>query len=222
MTTSTAPSAAPATRRPLSRRRVLQAALDFVDDHGLTDLTMRRLATQLGVEAASLYKHVTSKDDLQTGVAELVWEEIAHAAPPDDDWPAWLRAYGNAIRDSIHRHPGTVTLWVTQPISPVPALELFDAQLAHCQPDARGQGARIIRVVGAFAIGYASSELSWYAPPTDVQPESEAQRISRIARALPPDAPNQLIDVALLVCTGDTTDTFATGLDLMINGLAHP
>lgn len=183
---------------------------------------MRRLATELGVEAASLYKHVTNKEDLQAGVAELVWEEIANAAPPNDDWPAWLSAYGHAIRDVIHRHPGTLALWVTQPIAPVPALELFDAQLEHCLPDARDEAANILRVIGAFAIGYASTELSWFATPATEPPESDAQRISRVARALPADAPDRLIDVALLVCTGDTADTFDAGLDLMIKGLPHP
>lgn len=121
---------------------------------------MRLVAAELGVEAASLYKHVTSKEDLETGVAELVWEEIAQASPPDGDWAAWLRALGHAIRDVIHQHPGTLGLWVTQPIAPVPALELFDAQLAYCEPGSRKDGARVLKVVSSFAIGFAGSELS--------------------------------------------------------------
>lgn len=219
-------------RRPLSRRRVLQAALDYIDRHGLGELTMRRLAAELDVEATSLYKHVTNKADLEVGVAGLVWEEIAAAAPPARNWRGWLNAYGHAIRDVAHRHPSAPALWATQSIAPVPALELFDAQLAHCQPGTRDQGAKVLRAVGAYAIGYASSELSWYASPTtqppgtewpDSQPpETQAQRISRIARSLPAGAPDRLIDVALLVCTGDTGDTFQAGLDLMVNGLALP
>ncbi|GAB3162410.1 hypothetical protein GCM10027059_15100 [Myceligenerans halotolerans] len=193
---------------------------------------MRLVGADLGVEAASLYKHVTSKDDLAAGVAELIWEEIAQAAPPDDDWAAWLRALAHAIRDVIRRHPGTVSLWVGQSVAPVPALELFDAQLQCCRPDAREEGAQILRVVTSYAIGFATSELSWFPAPgagalapgatTSAALESDAQRISRVARALPADAPNHLIDVALLVCTGDTTDMFETGLDLMIKGLALP
>ena len=183
---------------------------------------MRRLAADLGVEAASLYKHVTNKDDLHAGVAELVWEEVAVAAPPSADWATWLRSYGNAVRDAIHRHPNALALWITQPVCPLPALELFDAQLGYCQPDCRDQGANVLHVVGAFAIGYATTELAWYAAPTTELPESEAQRVGRIARALPANAPDRLIDVALLVCTGDTTGIFETGLNLMIKGLDLP
>lgn len=219
-TTPTEPTA----RRALNRRKVLQAALDYIDSHGLEELSMRRLATELGVEAMALYNHVASKDDLQAGVAELVWEEIASAAPPDDDWPAWLWTYGRAIRDVIRRHPGTLALWVTQTIAPVPALELFDAQLERCRPGVctREEAANALRAISAFAIGYASTELSWYPTPTSTPPESAAQQIRRVARALPPDAPDRLIDVAVLMCTGDTSHVFDTGLDLMIKGLTQP
>lgn len=155
-------------------------------------------------------------------VAELVWEEIAQAAPPHGDWPGWLRSLGHAIRDLIHQHPGTLGLWVTQPIAPVPALELFDAQLAYCEPGSREDGARVLKVVSSFAIGFAGSELSWFPASEAETPETDAQRISRIARTLPPNAPDRLIDVALLVCTGDTGDVFDTGLDLMIGGLGLP
>lgn len=218
---ATTPAAPPA-RRTLNRHRVLRAALDYIDHHGPDELTMRGLATQLGVEAMSLYKHVANKDDLQAGVAELIWHEIAAAAPPNDDWPTWLRTYGHAIRDVIHRHPGTLPLWFTQPISPVPALELFDAQLQRCTPGGQPIGANALRAVGAFAIGYATSEVSWLATPLPQEPESDAQLIRRIARTLPADAPDRLIDTALLVCTGDTTQLFDTTLDLMIKGLPHP
>lgn len=183
---------------------------------------MRSLATELGIEAASLYKHVRSKEDLEGGIAELVWEEIARAAPPNRDWAVWLHAYAHAIRDVIHDHPGTLVLWATQPIAPVPALELWDGQLQHCRPSTRDKGAEVLRVIGAFAIGYASTELSWYATPSTHPSESDTQRISRIARALPANASDRLIDVALLVCTGDATHTFEIGLNLMIKGLALP
>lgn len=194
--------------------------MDYIDQQGLAKLTMRSLASELDVEATSLYKHVAHKEDLQTGVAELVWEEIARSAPPDDDWSAWISSYAHAIRDVIHRHPGTLPLWVTQPVPPVPALELFDAQLQRCPPDAREEAANALRVIGSFAIGYASNELSWFTVPDTQPPESDAQRIGRIARTLPPDAPDRLLDTALLLCAGDTIELFESGLDLMMKGLA--
>jgi hypothetical protein len=106
--------------------------------------------------------------------------------------------------------------------APVPALELFDAQLAYCAPGSRQDGARVLKVVSSFAIGFAGSELSWFPGPGVETPETDAQLISRIARTLPPNAANRLIDVALLVGTGDTGDVFDTGLELMIGGLGLP
>ena len=60
------------TRSPLTKERVLQAAVDLADAHGLGALTMRRLGADLGVEAMSLYKHVANKDEILDGIVELV------------------------------------------------------------------------------------------------------------------------------------------------------
>ena len=72
------PSAAAATtpRAPLSRDRVLQAALALADEGGVEALSMRRLGQALGVEAMSLYKHVADKEAILDGIADLVTEEM--------------------------------------------------------------------------------------------------------------------------------------------------
>ena len=81
-------------REPLSRERVLRAALTLVDQGGIEALSMRRLAQELGVEAMSLYNHVENKDDIVAGMLDLVAAEID--LPADDaDWKAGLR--GTAI-----------------------------------------------------------------------------------------------------------------------------
>jgi AcrR family transcriptional regulator len=74
-------------RVPLNRERVLRAALDFADEHGLEALSMRKLAQELGVEAMSLYNHVENKDDIVGGMIGLVVEEIEVPAV-DLDWKA--------------------------------------------------------------------------------------------------------------------------------------
>jgi AcrR family transcriptional regulator len=51
-------------RDPLSRERVVETAIALADDHGVDALTMRRLGSALGVEAMSLYHHVSNKDDV--------------------------------------------------------------------------------------------------------------------------------------------------------------
>ncbi|TML53867.1 MAG: TetR family transcriptional regulator, partial [Actinobacteria bacterium] len=63
------------TRLPLSRDRILQAALELVDESGLDALTMRKLGQALGFEAMSLYNHVANKDDVIDGMLDLVLAE---------------------------------------------------------------------------------------------------------------------------------------------------
>jgi len=63
-------------RIPLSRERILEAAIAIADEEGLEALTMRRLGSELGVQAMSLYNHVANKDDLRLGIVEIVMAEI--------------------------------------------------------------------------------------------------------------------------------------------------
>ena len=63
-------------RTPLSRERVLHAAMELADAGGLATLTMRMLGRALGVEAMSLYHHVANKDDLLDGMVDHVFGEI--------------------------------------------------------------------------------------------------------------------------------------------------
>ena len=88
MTTQTDPSAAP--RLPLSRERVLRAAVSLADEAGIGSLSMRRLGQELGVEAMSLYNHVKNKEEILDGMVELVVGEI-DLSSDGADWKAALR-----------------------------------------------------------------------------------------------------------------------------------
>ncbi|MFD0688938.1 TetR/AcrR family transcriptional regulator C-terminal domain-containing protein [Actinomadura fibrosa] len=96
-------------RIPLSRRRVLRAAVAIADRDGLGALTMRRLAQELGVEAMSLYHHVASKEAVLDGLVEVVLGEVMAAvdevgAPSPEDWRTILRARILAAREVFLRH----------------------------------------------------------------------------------------------------------------------
>src|SRR5207247_1420609 len=79
-------------RAPLSRERVLEAAVRLADEGGIESLTMRKLARALDVEAMSLYNHVANKDDLVDGIVDLVVSEIDLPATADD-WETAIREY---------------------------------------------------------------------------------------------------------------------------------
>jgi AcrR family transcriptional regulator len=98
-------------RAPLSRERVLRAAVALADAEGIEALSMRRLARELGVEAMSLYNHVANKDDLLTGITDLVMGEIER--PDVADWKAALRLSAMSAHEVFARHPWACALSLT-------------------------------------------------------------------------------------------------------------
>jgi AcrR family transcriptional regulator len=98
------------TREPLSRERILQAAVALADEGGVESLSMRKIAQQLGVVPMALYKHVANKDDLLDGLVDAVIGEID---PPLQgvDWKTAVRERILSARRSLLRHP-----WASQVI----------------------------------------------------------------------------------------------------------
>ena len=96
-------------RKPLSRERILAAALELVDEQGIEALSMRKLGQVLGgYEAMSLYNHVANKDDLLDGILDLVLAEMEPPAP-DEGLPA-IRAAALSAHDALKRHPWAATM----------------------------------------------------------------------------------------------------------------
>jgi len=102
MATQTDKSAEP--RVPLSRGRVLRAAVNLADRSGIGALSMRKVGLELGVEAMSLYNHVANKEDILDGMVDLVVSEID---PPssDTDWKTAMRQRVLSAREALLRHP---------------------------------------------------------------------------------------------------------------------
>jgi AcrR family transcriptional regulator len=96
-------------RIPLSRDRILRAALDLADDGGIESLTMRKLGQALGFEAMSLYNHVSNKDDLLDGILDLVLGETELPAP-GEAWDAAIRKSAVSVHEALRRHPWACAL----------------------------------------------------------------------------------------------------------------
>ncbi|AFY37944.1 transcriptional regulator, TetR family [[Leptolyngbya] sp. PCC 7376] len=96
---------------PLSRERILQAALHCVDADGLDALSMRKLAEGLGVKAMSLYNHVKNKDDIIDGIVELAIAEIERP-DPKQDWRVAMRNRAISAHQVLLKHP-----WATMAIA---------------------------------------------------------------------------------------------------------
>jgi AcrR family transcriptional regulator len=96
------PTAEP--RAPLSKERVLRAAVELADEAGIESLSMRKLGQSLGVEAMSLYTHAQNKEDILDGIVDVVVGEIETVAP-GGDWKASMREQVLAARAVLLRHP---------------------------------------------------------------------------------------------------------------------
>ncbi|MGH9030728.1 MAG: TetR/AcrR family transcriptional regulator C-terminal domain-containing protein [Acidimicrobiia bacterium] len=217
-----APEPVTDTRTPLTRRRVLDATLAFVDEHGLDALTMRKLGAALGVEGTALYNHVDGKDAVLDGLVELLWSEtLAAADTTSGGWKDVLRSAAAALRDVVRRHPQAAPLICARGVMPVEALELYAACLTPMERAGfeRGAAVQAVQAVFGHAFGYAAMEVAaGNLASADHGPESDAQRIRRVARMLPRDVPDELFEVGLAVC-GCDSDAFAAGVDLIIAGL---
>src|SRR5579859_4619402 len=89
-------------RVPLSRERVLDAAMRLADQGGIESLTMRRLGQALGVEAMAVYYHFASKDEVVDGIVDRVHAEIE--VPVDIDWRSAMRVRALSAREALSRH----------------------------------------------------------------------------------------------------------------------
>ena len=96
-------------RAPLTRERVLRAAVSLADRNGIESLSMRKLGQQLGVEAMSLYNHVANKDEILDGIVEMVVREFA--LPSDEvPWRLALRETARSVREVLLRHSWAAAL----------------------------------------------------------------------------------------------------------------
>jgi AcrR family transcriptional regulator len=117
-----------AARLPLSRERVLRAAIDLADEGGLESLSMRKLAQTLGVEAMSLYHHVASKDDILDAAVDLVVGEI-ELPDPAIGWKAAIRRTAISAHETFLRHSWAAGLVLSGPTVLMARLRYMDGLL---------------------------------------------------------------------------------------------
>jgi AcrR family transcriptional regulator len=128
-------SAEPEPRVPLSRERVLRAAIALADVGGLGALTMRNLAQSLGVEAMSLYYHVANKEALLDGVLETLLDEVEQeiggfaVEPGVADWAPVMRGRVLGARRVMLRHRWAPALFETRTNMPPALVRYFDSML---------------------------------------------------------------------------------------------
>jgi len=163
-------------RTPLSRDRVLHAAVLLADDAGSESLSMRKLAQELGVVPMALYKHVANKEELLDGMVDVVVREID---PPirGTDWKAAVRQRILSARRALLRHP-----WASQVIesrtTPTRAgLEYLNSMIGMFREGGLSVGLthHVMHAMGSRILGF-TQELYTGSPPVDPQVQEAMAR----------------------------------------------
>ncbi|KEF21897.1 TetR family transcriptional regulator [Streptomyces rimosus] len=146
-------------RKPLlSRERIVTTALALIDAEGLTALSTRRLAAELGVSGPSLYNHFTTKDEILDAVADTVISEVdVSALGAGADWRTGLLAWARSYRAALAAHPNIVPFLAQGPGRRPVGLKMADAAFGGMVragwPPA--QATRICAMVRYFVAGSA-------------------------------------------------------------------
>jgi AcrR family transcriptional regulator len=205
-------------RSPLTRERVLKAAIRLADREGIEAVSMRRLGTELGIEAMSLYTHVRGKEDLLDGMVELVIHEIPIHRDPGD-WKASLRTTILAARNVVLRHPWAPRIIETRDDPGASGLRYYDAVMGILRDGGFSleMTHHAIHLFGSRLLGF-TQDLFDDSPGVD--PEAMQQMAAALADSHPFVAEMALgatHDGALGGCDDDVE--FAFGLDLILDGL---
>ena len=223
---SAEPQAVKKQRAPLTRERVLRAAVELADESGIEALTMRGLGQAVGVEAMSLYNHVANKEAILDGVVEVVIGEVLEAVeglePPADpaDWKPAARRRILAARDVFLRHRWAPGLLESRKEMPPGALRYFDgllglmlgggfsADLAH----------HAMHALGSRGLGFTQELFE--------DEDVPAEQVSMMAEQMAGEYPNLAEMLKIVTHDADTTlgwcddqFEFEFGLDLILDGL---
>lgn len=206
-------------RIPLTRSKVLRAAVALADESGLAAVTMRRLGEAVGVEAMSLYTHVANKGDLLDGMIDTVFSEI-DVPSAGAEWRTAMRHRAFSVRQALARHRWAIGLMESR-TTPGPAtLRHHDGVLA-CLRTAGFSielAAHAYSALDSYVYGFALQERGL---PFD-SPEETAEVAETMLAQLPADQYPHLAEMAtrhVLRPGYDYGDEFAFGLDLILDGL---
>jgi AcrR family transcriptional regulator len=207
-----------ATRKPLSRARVLQTAVALADRAGLEAFSMRALAQELGVVPMALYKHVANKDELLDAMVDVVFSEIELPAG-SLDWRSAMRRRAISTREVLQRHSWAIGMMESR--HPGPAnLANHDAVMGCLRKAGFSFKTSIhaYSVQDAYIYGFALQEMDL----AFETPDSAGAAAQRRAETIGPlENYPYLVEIATKLPESgyDSALEFAWGLDLILDGL---
>ena len=210
---------AAAPRARLNRDRVLRTAIELADAHGIEALTMRKLGEELGVEAMSLYNHVSNKGDLLNGMVDVIFGEI-ELPSHGDDWKPAIRKRSISFRDVLSRHPWATGLKDSGTAPGPSTLRHHNRVIGTFRNSgfSVAMTAHAFSAVDSYVYGFAVQESSL---PFETEEQTQAMAQVMLAQ-LPADEYPYLAELMtkhVLRPGYDYGDEFAIGLDLLLDAL---
>ncbi|MET7713230.1 TetR/AcrR family transcriptional regulator C-terminal domain-containing protein [Streptomyces sp. NPDC005407] len=206
----------PACREPLSRERIIETALRIIDDEGVDALSMRRLAATLGVQAMSLYNHVTGKADVFDGITEFITTDMQLPRRTEGGWEDGIRSVAYGFRQASLRHPRACELVLTRQLSSPGALPVINCSLAVLLDHGFDEAAAVhaLRLLIAFQVGSLLRE--FHSPCFKGEEESAVrERKAHLERSGLP----AVAKLAPMLAVIDHDAEFTFGVELLIDAL---
>ena len=204
-------------RVPLSRERIFQAAIDVADREGLQGLTMRRLGTELGVEAMAVYKHVSGKEDILDGMVELV-VSLIETPSHGTEWRDAMRRRARSARDVLSRHSWAIGLLDSRRSMGPNQLRYVDSVLGSLRSAGFSidDAAHAFSLLDSYVYGHVVQEMSMSGASQPGEPPGPALEPEALSTEYP-----HLAEMAAHAAGGTFSfdGEFTHGLDVILSAL---
>lgn len=210
-------------RPPLTRRRVVEAALRLVDEHGLDALTFRKLAAELGTSPMAPYSYVRSKEELLDLMLDLVLGEIDLTAPRGSDWAGRLRAMFRSYHLVLTAHPGIAGVYRERVKIGPNGLRAIDHALSVLREAGFTRAGTVNAFFALFNYTIGFEQIGEVDPADDGLAADDQGDVHHIVRAffsaLPPGEIPNIVALAPYLTGAKSGRRFEYGLDLILAGL---
>lgn len=206
-------------REPLTRERIVRAALRIMDEEGLEALSMRRIGRELGVEAMSLYNHVRDKEDILDSICEVALAEFK--VPLAEDWAEGARRAAHEYRRLLLAHPTVITLMTERkrPFTNPDSLRAYEFALEVFRTAGLSEvdSVKAFHVFGGFILGFVTMELGLMVggPEDEAHVKAHEEMVRMLETA---DLPRMREAMPYFIGV-NLEEQFEFGLDLLIEGI---
>lgn len=201
-------------RERVDTATVIARAVEIVDRDGVEALSFRRLASECGVTAMALYRHVRDKDELLDRVVEHVLERAADTPAGPGSWREKLVDFFTSARLFFLDHPGIAAVCMQRP-TPVPAVARIYERVLESLAAGGITGPDAVYAFDTLLM-YMFGSVLWEIPRSDI----ERERLLRLVLTQPGDTP-QLISHASQLAHRDPADYYQRGLATILDGIEH-